>query len=117
MISVNQPLNKLIVGIDIGKNFHQAIVIDVGGQILGGSVRFPNTIAGAETLIQRISSVNPDSLPVVFGLEATGHYWLALYSYLAEKGYPVSVVNPYPSQMLLEKFTFLPLKLTKKIPS
>jgi len=33
----------------------------------------------------------------VFGLEATGHYWLALYSFLVGKGYPVSVINPYQS--------------------
>lgn len=97
MIFVNQQSNKLIVGIDIGKNFHQATVIDESGQILGGSVRFPNTVAGAELLLSRISSVNTNPLPVVFGLEATGHYWLALYSYLVGKGYPVSVVNPYQS--------------------
>lgn len=94
---MNQKPNKLIVGIDIGKNFHQATVIDESGQIFGGSVRFPNTTAGAENLLSRVSAVNRLSLPVVFGLEATGHYWLALYSYLVEKGYCVSVVNPYQS--------------------
>jgi len=36
-------------------------------------------------------------LPLIFGLEATGHYWLALYSYLIEKGYHVVVLNPYQS--------------------
>ena len=45
----------------------------------------------------RIASVNPYSSVVVFGLEATGHYWLALYSFLTEKDYSVSVINPYQS--------------------
>lgn len=94
---MNQKPNKLIVGIDIGKNFYQVTVIDGSGQIFGGSVRFPNTTAGAENLLSRVSAVNHLSLPVVFGLEATEHYWLALYSYLVEKGYCVSVVNPYQS--------------------
>lgn len=94
---MNKQPNRLIVGIDIGKNFHQACVINESSQILGGSVRFPNTTAGAEALLSRISAVNHFSLPVVFGLEATGHYWLALYSYLVEKGYQVSVINPYQS--------------------
>ncbi len=87
----------LIVGIDIGKNFHQATVINDSGQILGGSVRFPNTTAGAELLMGKIASVNPKGLPLLFGLEATGHYWLPLYAYLTEKGYQIVVLNPYQS--------------------
>lgn len=89
---------KLIVGIDIGKRFHQATVIDETGQILGGSIRFANTIAGAELLLQRINTVNKDNFPLSFGLEATGHYWLNLYSYLSEKGFSIFVMNPYTSE-------------------
>lgn len=88
---------KLIIGIDIGKRYHQATVIDETGQILGGSIRFSNTITGAELLLRRIAAVNPAALSLIFGLEATGHYWLALYSYLIEKGYQVVVLNPYQS--------------------
>ena len=88
---------QLIIGIDIGKHYHQATVIDETGQILGGSLRFTNTSSGAELLLKRIASVNQEGLPLIFGLEATGHYWLALYSYLIEKGYHVVVLNPYQS--------------------
>lgn len=88
---------KLIVGIDIGKKYHQATVIDDSGEIQGGSIRFTNTTAGAELLLARISTVNKDSLPLVFGLEATGHYWLSLYSYLTQKGFKIFVLNPYTS--------------------
>lgn len=88
---------KLIIGIDIGKHYHQAAVIDETGQILGGSVRFTNTTTGAELLLKRVTAVNPVGLPLIFGLEATGHYWLALYSYLIEKEYQVVVLNPYQS--------------------
>lgn len=88
---------KLIVGIDIGKYNHQATVIDQSGQILGGSIKFNNSILGAELLLQRITSINPQKLPLVFGLEATGHYWLPLYSFLAGKRFPVHVINPYQS--------------------
>lgn len=93
----DQKSPKLIIGVDIGKRFHQATIIDETGQILGGSIRFPNSIKGAELLLTRIASVNRDNLPLVFGLEATGHYWLALYSFLTEKGYSVYVINPYQS--------------------
>lgn len=87
----------LIVGIDIGKTYHQATVIDESGQIQGSSVRFTNTTAGAELLLKKVTTVNPAGLPLIFGLEATGHYWLALYSYLIERGYRVVVLNPYQS--------------------
>lgn len=89
--------NHLLVGVDIGKHVHQATVIDDDGTVIGGSIRFANTTGGAETLLIRIASVNQANLPVVFGLEATGHYWLALYCFLADKGFPVSIINPYQS--------------------
>lgn len=90
-------MDKLIIGIDIGKSFHQAAIIDQNGQIIGGSIRFANTTSGAELLLSRISSVNINNLPLVFGLEATGHYWLALFSFLADKDLQVAVINPYQS--------------------
>lgn len=89
--------SKLIVGIDIGKRIHAATIIDESGQVIGHPISFPNTTAGGELLLARINSVNTDKLPVVFGLEATGHYWLALYSFLTKLSYPVSVINPYQS--------------------
>ncbi len=89
--------SKLIVGIDIGKRIHVATIIDESGQVLGRPISFPNTTSGAQLLLGKISSVNTDALSIVFGLEATGHYWLALYSFLTKAGFPVSVINPYQS--------------------
>lgn len=34
---------------------------------------------------------------VVIGMEATGHYWLSVYTFLAELGYSVKVINPIQS--------------------
>ena len=89
--------NKLIVGIDIGKRTHVATVLDEAGAELGRPFSFSNTTAGGELLLSRIAGLNSNSSSVVFGLEATGHYWLALYSFLNQKGYKVSVINPYQS--------------------
>jgi transposase len=90
-------INKLIVGIDIGKRTHVAAIIDEKGTMVARPFSFANTTAGGEVLVSRITAVNTDASIVVFGLEATGHYWLALYSFLVGKGYPVSVINPYQS--------------------
>ncbi len=90
-------MTKLIIGIDIGKGYHQATVIDESGKVLGGSIRFPNSIIGAELLLKRVAAVNPEELPLLFGLEATGHYWLSLQAYLTEKEQQIVVLNPYQS--------------------
>ena len=89
--------DKLIVGIDIAKRPHVATIIDEKGPEVIRPFSFSNTTEGGDSLLARISSVNPISSVVVFGLEATGHYWLALYSFLVGKGYAVSVINPYQS--------------------
>jgi transposase len=90
-------MTKLFVGIDIAKQFHQATIIDEAGTILGGSIRFPNTTKGGEILLHHIDSIRKENVPVVIGLESTGHYWLSLYSFLTGKGYTVIVINPYQS--------------------
>lgn len=89
--------DKLIIGIDIGKRTHVATIIDGSGTVIGRAFSFANTTDGGNILLNRVSSVNTDNFPVIFGLEATGHYWLALYSFLVKQGFKVSVINPYQS--------------------
>ena len=87
----------IIVGIDVAKNKHDAIIIDAKGDALTKSFRIPNSHKGAETLINKIKSINTDNLPVVIGMEATGHYWLPLYSRLMQEGFEINVINPIQS--------------------
>lgn len=87
----------IIVGIDVAKNKHDAIIIDSKGDTLTKSFRIPNSHKGAETLINKIKSINTNNLPVVIGMEATGHYWLPLYSRLMQEGFEINVINPIQS--------------------
>ena len=87
----------IIVGIDVAKNKHDAIIIDSKGDALTKSFRIPNSHKGAETLINKIKSINTNNLPVVIGMEATGHYWLPLYSRLMQEGFEINVINPIQS--------------------
>lgn len=84
-------------GVDIAKRRHEACVIDAAGdQVLAMPV--PNSVAGAERLLRALhSQLGTGPEIVTFCMEATGHYWLALYSYLTERGYRVHVVNPIQS--------------------
>lgn len=84
-------------GIDIAKRQHEVCVLNaIGEQVF--SMPVPNSTAGAERFYRTLcSKVGPDPQAVTFCMEATGHYWLALYGYLTHRGYTVHVVNPIQS--------------------
>jgi transposase len=94
----------LICGIDIGKNNHEASIIDSDGRQLAKSLRFPNSTPGGEKLLAYIESNNPSGETVVIGMEATGHYWLSLYSFLFDAGFQVNVINPIQSDAVRNLF-------------
>ena len=81
----------LFCGIDIAKHKHAVLVVDDGGQIIQSAFSIDNSRSGFEQLAAALTAL-PD--PVTIGLEATGHYWLALYDTLTQQGYPVTVINP-----------------------
>lgn len=89
----------IIVGIDIAKRNHEATVIDESGKTLG-RLSFANSNSGGEKLLSFIEQNNSDNDMVVFGMEATGHYWLSLYSFLIERDFTVYVINPIQSDGL-----------------
>jgi transposase len=80
------------VGIDIGKYHHQAAFLDSAGKKCSPDISFDNTCEGFEMLLLSLDRFDKEQ--TVVGLEATGHYWLALYSFLADKGWTVKVINP-----------------------
>jgi transposase len=88
----------LIVGIDIGKRNHEATIIDQKGSIIGKAFRFANSISGFNRLMETVKRTADND--VVFGMEATGHYWLALYTHLRKKGFAVHVINAIQSDAL-----------------
>lgn len=90
----------VIVGIDIAKRGHEAVVIDQQGNTVLKPFRFANTHTGFNKLMDNIRRVCPDMSEAVFGMEATGHYWLPLYGHLREKKLSVHVMNPIQSDAL-----------------
>lgn len=79
------------LGIDIGKNTHVASLVDDKKKVVFKAFSFSNSIDGASSLICKIEQFK-DCIEI--GMEATGHYWLSLYSYLVAEGYTVRVINP-----------------------
>ena len=92
-----------IVGIDIGKNHHEASIVSPEGKQIGHSLRFATTHKGADSLMSFIFK-NIGNSPCVFGMEATGHYWYPIYSFLKAKGYTICVINPIQSDSLRKMY-------------
>jgi len=88
------------VGIDIGKHNHEATILDESGKELVESIKFTNSIKGAQKLIMLTSEHLTNIKRATFCLEATGHYWLSLYCYLISQGLNCLVINPIQSDSL-----------------
>lgn len=88
------------LGIDIGKRHHEACLLDVAGNVISKPLRFTNTQPGGQKLLNWLSKAVPAEAKVIVGMEATGHYWLALHTFLRKHGLTVEVVNPIQSDAL-----------------
>lgn len=88
------------LGIDIGKQNHEAGLIDEQGQPIGKTVRFSNSRSGSDKLLKFLNQheITPDNCAC--GLEATGHYWLSVFSFLHKLGFKVTSFNPLQSDAL-----------------
>lgn len=78
-------------GIDIAKRKHDAVILDETGKTIGRSVKIENTASGFSELLTKLQALDQT---VTLGLEATGHYWLALYETFSQAGFDIVVMNP-----------------------
>lgn len=84
-------------GIDIAKHRHEASIINEAGKLLSKSISFENSVDGVTKLFTLFSEYSINKTDILIGMEATGHYWLSLYSFLIDNGYEVKVINPIQS--------------------
>lgn len=113
----------IYVGIDIGKNNHEAGVIDERGSQIGKSLRFANTSEGFRNVrdfiqkkqqeVLKQQEGKPEDIVTRICMEATGHYWMALYSYLFGLGLSISVINPIQSDSIRNAHKIRPAKTDK----
>ncbi len=94
------------VGIDVSKEKFDACGIgDDGTKVF--SVTCPMNREGFDKLVLRLPTGETASL--LFGMESTASYHIALFSYLTAKGYRVAIINP----LLIANFAKLSLRKTK----
>jgi len=93
----DQPVfakGRNIIGIDIGKNKHAAFAVSAQGIAIATLASFTNDRTGVEQLEKHILKPAGGPRKVLFAMEATGHYWMALYQELARRRYKGVVLNP-----------------------
>lgn len=83
------------LGIDIAKTNHVASLINNNGDVVIRAIKFTNSNEGFNKLLNTIQSKLGDLSNIEVAMEATGHYWLSLYSTLTDNNFNVSVYNPY----------------------
>ena len=83
------------LGIDIAKTNHVASLINNTGEVVIRAIKFTNSTEGFHKLLSTIQDKIGDLSNVESAMEATGQYWLSLYSALTDNGFHVSVYNPY----------------------
>lgn len=82
------------IGIDVAKHGHVAASRFDDGREHGRAFSFTNDAGGFASLLIRFSELEaaPENCLVV--MEATGHYWMALWEFLDSHGFDVALVNP-----------------------
>lgn len=96
-----------VVGIDIAKNKHFAVILDPVGQTIQPPFAFANDRAGFDSLIDRVDQMAARHLinHWVFGFEASGGYEKPLASFLVDKGHDVVQVSSYAVKRQREMMT------------
>jgi len=68
-------------------------MLDENGKVVFKAFSFPNTTNGGNALLSKLFAYSSNPSDFDIGMEATGHYWLSVYSFLFEKGFLLHVMH------------------------
>jgi len=93
---IRSSQDHLVVGIDISKDVHNALMRTVSGKTLYRRLTFNNTREGFETLVLQVEAVGVQHglKEVVFGMEPTANYHKPLGEFLINQEHQVVLVSP-----------------------
>ena len=84
----------IYAGVDIAKANHVIGAVGEDGQPPCKTMELKNSDAGFERCAAWLEGLAGGPSDVFIGMEATGHYWMALFARLASEGHSVCVINP-----------------------
>lgn len=98
------------IGIDIAKRFHVLSAVGDDGKTVIDSFRFANTDTGFKKLLERLGKAGIEPGDSLAGMEATGHYWVALFDFMGSHGYDAAVINPIQTDAFRDVWTVRKVK-------
>lgn len=84
----------LYVGVDIAKREHVIGAVDERGRAVCKPMAFKNSGEGFERCVRWLEGLAAGPDDALVAMEATGHYWMALFSHLVAAGWQACVINP-----------------------
>lgn len=91
--------NKIVVGIDISKDFANAAAVSSDGEILLETKVFYDKV-GLEHFRKILSQSAKECRRLTIVMESTAHYHRILEQFLRNKGYEVILINPLQASMM-----------------
>ena len=76
---------------------HEAIIIAEDGQVVRKAFSFRNNCTGYNLLLEQVRRLTLVKSQIVFAMESTAHYWLALYARLLKERIHSHGSESYPS--------------------
>jgi len=93
-----------IVGIDVAKRSHEVCMITSDGQTVQRPFSIRNNCTGYNLMLEKIRKHTNIKSQIVFAMESTAHYWLALFTRLRKDGYHVILLNPIQTSAMRDMF-------------
>jgi len=109
----------LVVGVDIGSEFHFARAFDFRGfEFSKGAFKFSNDSNGFKGFDAWVSDLKKrhGKTTVFVGMEPTGHYWYGFGNHLQDSGIGLGMVNPFHVKRSKELDDNSPTKNDRKDP-
>lgn len=86
----------------MAKRSHEATVITSEGQVVQKAFSIRNNCMGYNLMMEKLRKPTNVKSQIVFAMESTAHYWLALYTRLRKDGYKAIVLNPIQTSAMRE---------------
>lgn len=81
----------------IAKHNHEAAITNEFGDVVCKPFPFSNTSDGCDKVLVALAKLGANKADTIIAMEATGHYWLNVYSFFSEYEFNIKVVNPIQS--------------------
>lgn len=103
----------IYVGIDVGKEKHECLIVSSDENRSFSSFTISNDIFGFSLLERQILSYSENLDEIKIGLEATGHYCNNLENFLTQKNFHIFIINPLFSSLHRKSISFRKTKTDK----